>query len=143
MGTSNMTSELVDLIHSLCSLCEKRNRIIYTELQLSDKEFEFFMQVNKFKNQSSKEISGMIDVPQATISRNINKLVNKGLLQRSHSQTDSRLVTIEYTDRGKSKYAYAYDNKCVGNNTIKKILKEKRYEELKAILQEIIQNFEV
>lgn len=143
MAESEMTSELVDLIHTLCGLCQERNRLMYKQLKINEKEFEFFMRVGEFSNLSIKKIAVALNLPQSNISRIIDKLVNKGLLERYHQYSDSRIVTISYTIRGKTKYAYAYKNKCLGNETIKSILKEKKYQEFKGVLQQIVANYTI
>ncbi|HBH48866.1 MAG TPA: hypothetical protein DDX98_09505 [Bacteroidales bacterium] len=143
MTEPEMTSEVVDLIHTLCGLCQKRNQLMYKQLKINEREFDFFMHVSEFNGLSIKEIAALIDVSQSNVSRLVDKLVARGLIERIHQDTDHRIATVSYSIRGKTKYDYAFENKCIGNEAIKSILEESNYQQFKDLLQEIVENYEI
>ena len=102
------SSEVVDLIHILCRLCQKRNKLMFKKLNIKEGEFNFFMSVTDFTNLSILQISNLMDIHQGTVSRIIDRLVKRGFLVRS-LLSDKRSVTVSFTKKGKEMYELALE----------------------------------
>lgn len=142
MLNNGITSEVVDLIHVLCRLCQKRNEIMFKKLKINQSEFDFFMSANEFTNLSINQIANRMELPQGNVSRIVDKLVKRGFLERI-ILSDKRSTTVSFTIRGKNKYTQAHENRCLGNEMIKNILENNGYETFKDSLKQIIDNYKI
>ena len=142
MAENERTSEVVDLIHLLCQLCQKRNKLMFKKLNIKDDEFSFFMSVKNLNKLNILQMANSMDLPQAKVSRIIEKLVKRGFLIKK-TPTDKRGVVVAFTNKGKEMYELAHDNKCLGNEALRNILKEDGYQEFKDLLNQIVENYEL
>ena len=52
------------------------------------------------------ELSEILELDASTVSRNINGMVESGLVGRNVNEKDRRYITLSLTDKGRDKYEY-------------------------------------
>ena len=137
------SSEAVDLLEIMFELCLKRKTAVLDKMGITEIEYNFFMQIARSPEMNIMKIAETMSLPQTRISRMTDKFLKKGLLKRELQKTDQRVVRLVYTDRGNEMYEFAIENKCIGENRIKEILKEEKYKEFKEILEQLIDNYTI
>jgi len=134
-------SEAVDLLEIMFNICLTRKTAVLDKMGINEVEYNFFMQLDKCLDMNIMQIAEAMKLPQTRISRMTDKFLKKGLLKRELQKTDQRVVKLVYTDKGNEMYNYAIENKCIGENRIKDILKEEKYIEFKKILKKLIDDY--
>lgn len=75
--------------------------LIKMDLSLSKTEFMTLLQVERNGEIIMSQIADFINVPLSTATGVIERLVSKGFIERSRSESDRRIVVIRLTDDGK------------------------------------------
>lgn len=81
---------------------------------------------NENENQNMAEIAGRLGITPSAFSKNVKKMVDKGLLEKYHMSTNKKDVIIRVSPLGKEVYAQYV-----------KFAYERAYKEIFAILDEI------
>lgn len=97
-------------------LCKVYSKIIYSEEKilkdmigetLSPKEFHTLEIINSAmlnKTNTAGTIAGRLGITLGTCTTNIDRLINKGLVNKVKNDIDRRVVYIELTEKGKAIY---------------------------------------
>ncbi len=135
------TSEAVDLLQIMFDLCLKRKMDVLEKMGINETEYNFFMCIDKCNEMNIMQISNLLNLPQARISRMTDKFIKKLYIKRKAQKGDHRSVKLVLTPKGIEMHKYAVENKCIGETHIKNILKEEKYEEFKILLRKLIDNY--
>ncbi len=141
MEQTQNKSEAVDLLAVMFEICLKRKTIVLDRMGVTEMEYNFFMCLDKCNNLNIMQIANHMKLAQPKVSRMTDKLIKKGYLKRESQKNDHRSVKIVFTENGLQMYNYAVENKCMGEERIKSILNEEKYEEFKSLLQQLINNY--
>ncbi len=71
---------------------------------LSITEIHTIEAVGLYGTKTMSEIAGALDITMGTLTTAVDKLIRKGYLERSRSDTDRRIVNVGLTKRGKLAY---------------------------------------
>ena len=71
---------------------------------LSITEIHTIDAVGLYGSKTMSEVSAVLEITMGTLTTAVDKLVKKGYLERSRSNTDRRIVNITLTKRGKLAY---------------------------------------
>lgn len=126
---------------SLNSLVYKTNIILKSKLQLALKGFDItseqWVMLNRLyekEGYNQKELATESFKEQAAITRTLDLLENKALIERKKSPNDRREYLIFVTDRGKALLEESNPNAIMYRKMLNSILSEKETEELQALL---------
>ena len=89
---------------------------------------------NEEENQPMGEIAGRLGISQSAFSKNVKKMVEKGLLERYHMEGNKRTIIIKVSDLGREAY------RCY-SETIYEGLFRSVFEALDEIPDEYIERF--
>jgi len=76
--------------------------LITIELSISRFELLALMLSEKYQTVTMSNLAQGMSVPMSTATGIVDRLVKKGLLERSKSEEDRRVVTVSLTDNGKA-----------------------------------------
>lgn len=76
--------------------------LITIELSISRFELLALMLSEKYRTVTMSNLAQGMSVPMSTATGIVDRLVKKGLLERSRSEKDRRVVTVSLTDNGKA-----------------------------------------
>lgn len=89
-----------------------------------------YILVNADKHQNMAEVASHLGIPTSTFSKNVKKMMQKGLLEKYHFSTNKKDIIIRVSDFGQKVYEeysrYAY---------------EKLYKDVFAILDDVPQEY--
>lgn len=71
---------------------------------LSITEIHTIEAVGLYGSKTMSEVSSELEITMGTLTTAVDKLIKKGYLQRSRSDSDRRIVNISLTNRGKLAY---------------------------------------
>ena len=91
---------------------------------------------------NQKELAEKLLKDQANTTRILDKLVNKGWVQRVDSPDDRRVYLIYLTEKGKRIFEENYPLVSQVKEKLEKGLTDREIESLKAILKRILQNID-
>jgi len=141
MKQAQKQSEAVDLLAVMFDICLKRKTAVLDRMGVTEKEYNFFMSLEKCSNLNIMQIANQMKLAQAKVSRMTDKFIKKGYIKRETQKNDHRSVKIVFTEEGVKMFKYAIDNKCMGEERIKSILKEDKYEEFKRLLRQLVEEY--
>ena len=72
------------------------------DLSFSKSELLTILYLDRYEGIIMSQIAEYINVSMSTATGIVERLVNKGYLQRERSESDRRIVVIQLTDKGKS-----------------------------------------
>jgi DNA-binding MarR family transcriptional regulator len=93
----NSEIELMELLHRINKEIAKRLTPIFREKKLSVAELSVLMRMNRQPVCRATELAAMIGVPTSTVTGILDRLENRGLLERSQDPDDRRSVQITAT----------------------------------------------
>ncbi len=115
--------------------------------ELTNEQHYTLRYINKVGSCTSTELAEVFEVNKSAITAIINRLFEKGLIDRSRDENDRRLVYLTLSDRGEKLFLKTEERV---NNLVESIIGEfteeeivqflKTYEKLNGILQKIKQN---
>ncbi|MEK5441269.1 MULTISPECIES: MarR family winged helix-turn-helix transcriptional regulator [unclassified Fredinandcohnia] len=115
--------------------------------ELTNEQHYTLRYINKVGSCTSTELAEVFEVKKSAITAIINRLFEKGLIDRSRDENDRRLVYLTLSDRGEKLFLKTEErvNKLVesiiGEFSEEEIVQFlKTYEKLNGILQKIKQN---
>lgn len=80
----------------------------------NEKEQILMMYLGKSEHVKMSDLAGIIDAPMSTITSIVDKLVERGFLNRDHSSEDRRVINVSLTSEGKS----AFKKICTQKNKL-------------------------
>ena len=92
---------------------------------------------------SSRDISNTTGMDKATITRALDRLVEKGLISRSKSKADSRLVRLKLRAKGKRIYEQIEKNTLEWERQYLRNISVKELNSLHAILDKLSANLDL
>ncbi len=87
-------------------------------------------------------LANVIPIDAASLSRQVDKLVNKGLLRRRRSQSDRRVVRLELTDEGAALVQEAAEVVLEVNATLLRGVSREEMRGLMSAVRKIVANSE-
>ncbi|WP_099352607.1 MarR family winged helix-turn-helix transcriptional regulator [Fredinandcohnia onubensis] len=115
--------------------------------ELTNEQHYTLRYINKVGSCTSTELAEVFEVKKSAITAIINRLFEKGLIDRTRDENDRRLVYLTLSDRGEKLFLKTEERV---NNLVESIIGEfseeeivqflKTYEKLNGILQKIKQN---
>jgi DNA-binding MarR family transcriptional regulator len=115
--------------------------------ELTNEQHYTLRYINKVGSCTSTELAEVFEVKKSAITAIINRLFEKGLIDRTRDENDRRLVYLTLSNRGEKLFLKTEERV---NNLVESIIGEfseeeivqflKTYEKLNGILQKIKQN---
>jgi DNA-binding MarR family transcriptional regulator len=136
-----------DIISLISSVKEKANKLIIQEMSrremegLAPSHGDILNALFKYSELTMKDLAKEINKDKSTVTALINKLVNLGYIERTRDITDSRIVYITLTEKGKNLQT---DFKEISDKLIERVYKDiskNEQEVLINILNKIKNNF--
>lgn len=97
-----------DIISLIATIREKANRLIIQEMSIREMEGlapshgDILSALFEYSSLTMKELAKEINKDKSTVTALVNKLLNLGYIERTRDLTDSRIVYITLTEKGKS-----------------------------------------
>ena len=82
----------------------------HESLGISAPEFGIMVILSEHDDISSRDINKTTGMDKATITRALDRLIDKGLISRTKSKTDSRLIKLKLTAKGKRTFSQIEEN---------------------------------
>lgn len=79
-------------------------------LGISLPEFSIMVKLSEQGNVSSRDINKTTGMDKATITRALDRLIDKGLISRTKNKTDSRLIKLKLTAEGRREFSQIEEN---------------------------------
>jgi DNA-binding MarR family transcriptional regulator len=105
-----MNEKLVQINKMLVEVYDDVNRIEEYSIKkgafsdLSITEIHTVEAVGLYGSKTMSEVSAELEITMGTLTTAVDKLIKKGYVERSRSETDRRIVNINLTKRGKLAY---------------------------------------
>ncbi len=105
-----MKDKLVQINKMLVEVYDDVNRIEEFSIKkgtfsdLSITEIHTIEAVGLYGSKTMSEVSAELEITMGTLTTAVDKLIRKGYLERSRSESDRRIVNINLTKRGKLAY---------------------------------------
>lgn len=134
-----------DLLYSIFKLTYRVKRKIHNKLKDKDVTFEqwyvlYFIEGNEGCNQ--KRLAESTSKDRGAMTRTLNLLENKGLIERKDSYYDKREFLIYLTDEGKTLYKEISDLMYQNAQELKSIFTKKELEEFLYLSDKLAVNLE-
>ncbi|MCL2151425.1 MAG: MarR family winged helix-turn-helix transcriptional regulator [Oscillospiraceae bacterium] len=104
MGIQNNENDLRELIRKMEAKLGILNEMESTCCGISFTQCHTVTEIGRTPNISLNELAEKLNVNISTMSRTVNKIVNKGLANRELDPNDRRYVTISLTETGKNMF---------------------------------------
>lgn len=131
---------LFDLLISLKQKCSQAEEDVQKKLQLSLAEYRALCSINSGEKISCKQMSCRMNLSVSRGSRVVDKLYEKGFIQRMDSQSDRRCKIIWLTKKGLMIQKKIYDRLRGCEERLLKHYPEGKLEDLKTSIKELIDN---
>jgi DNA-binding MarR family transcriptional regulator len=95
-------STIIDLIFELQKKCSLENDKFIENLGISQAEYNMFICLKNCKHFNSYSVAEKMSLSLSRVSRIIEKMVNKGFLNRTINKEDRRAIDIKMTKKGES-----------------------------------------
>jgi len=95
-------STIIDLIFELQKKCSLENDKFIEKLGISQAEYNMFICLKNCKHFNSYSVAEKMSLSLSRVSRIIEKMVNKGFLNRTTNKEDRRAIDIKMTKKGES-----------------------------------------
>ena len=82
----------------------------HESMGISAPEFSIMVILSEHDDVSSRDINKTTGVDKATITRALDRLIDKGLISRTKSKTDSRLIKLKLTAKGNRTFSQIEEN---------------------------------
>lgn len=105
-----MKDKLVEINKILVEVYDDVNQIEEYSIQsgafkdLSITEIHTIEAVGLYGSKTMSEVAAVLEITMGTLTTAVDKLIKKGYMERSRSDTDRRIVNIMLTKRGKLAY---------------------------------------
>ncbi len=105
-------------------------------------EFAIMVILSEHDNVSSRDINKTTGIDKATITRALDRLIDKGLISRLKSKTDSRLIKLKLTAKGKKTFGQIEENALAWERDFVKGVKVTELNNLLNILSKLDSNLD-
>jgi len=95
-------STIIDLIFELQKKCSLENDKFIEKLGISQAEYNMFICLKNCKHFNSYSVAEKMSLSLSRVSRIIEKMVNKGFLNRTINKEDRRAIDIKMTKKGEN-----------------------------------------
>ena len=126
---------LFSLAHAYEARMQREEAKNPTGLALSDRAV--LMVLGQFAPLNSRQLSQLMDINPGTISVYVQRLVEKGLLERSRDQQDRRNWWLNLTDMGKTAYQETITGTVVYTRDFLAVLDEAEQRSLHTLLSRV------
>lgn len=99
-GTDTFSNYIQLEIYQLVKNCEKCDKVCLSKYDISSSQSYTLMSIPQEGSLSMYEISKIMGIACSSMTRIVNPLVKKGLIQRGTDETDRRIVLINLTKKG-------------------------------------------
>lgn len=105
-----MTDKLIEINKMLVEVYDDVNRIEEYSIKkgafsdLSITEIHTIEAVGMYGSKTMSEVASELEITMGTLTTAVDKLIKKGYMERSRSNTDRRIVNVNLTKRGKLAY---------------------------------------
>lgn len=136
-----------DIVSLISSIREKANKLIIQEMSMREMEGlapshgDILNALLKYTSLTMKDLAKEINKDKSTVTALVNKLLNLGYIERTRDLSDSRIVYITLTEKGKN---VKKDFQEISDKLIERIYKDiskNEQEVLINILAKIQNNF--
>lgn len=116
-----------DIISLIATIREKANRLIIQEMSIREMEGlapshgDILSALFEYSSLTMKELAKKINKDKSTVTALVNKLLNLGYIERTRDLTDSRIVYITLTEKGKNLKS---DFKEISDKLIERVYKD-------------------
>lgn len=116
-----------DIISLIATIREKANRLIIQEMSIREMEGlapshgDILSALFEYSRLTMKELAKEINKDKSTVTALVNKLLNLGYIERTRDLTDSRIVYITLTEKGKNLKS---DFKEISDKLIERVYKD-------------------
>lgn len=105
-----MKEKLIQINNMLVEVYDDVNRIeefsikqgVFSDISIT--EIHTIEAVGLYGSKTMSEIATALEITMGTLTIAVDRLINKGYLERSRSSTDRRIVNVNLTKRGKLAY---------------------------------------
>jgi len=110
LGVNHLKEKLVEINRMLVEVYDDVNHIEEYSIKqgsfsdLSITEIHTVEAVGLYGSKTMSEISALLEITMGTLTTAVDKLIKKGYMERSRSDTDRRIVNVSLTKRGKLAY---------------------------------------
>ncbi|NOR87393.1 MAG: MarR family transcriptional regulator [Bacteroidales bacterium] len=94
-------SKILDLIYDLKKKCSLNDEVFFKSLKITQAEYSMFICLRNCKHFNSYSVAENMQLSLSRVSRIIDKMVNKGFLNRTTNKLDRRAIDIKMTAKGK------------------------------------------
>lgn len=105
-----MNEKLIEINRMLVEVYDDVNHIEEYSIKkgtfsdLSITEIHTIEAIGLYSSKTMSEISAVLEITMGTLTTAVDKLIRKGYLERSRSDSDRRIVNVNLTNRGKLAY---------------------------------------
>jgi DNA-binding MarR family transcriptional regulator len=106
----NINQSISEKIVGAATMLESiANHDIFKPLGISTQGFKILLMLEKFSEQSPKNLIEKLNISKSNISQRLDYLEKKGFIKRNHGQpsSDKRIVSVSITTEGKEMLAKA------------------------------------
>ena len=96
--------------------------------------------INEFENISQRELSNLMCVKDSSIGRLIDRLERDGIVTRTRSTEDRRVITLSLSDEGQRRFDILLPLGQEFNNQLIKNITEKDLETFENVLKAMLSN---
>ncbi len=96
--------------------------------------------INEFENISQRELSNLMCVKDSSIGRLIDRLERDGIVTRTRSTEDRRVITLSLSDEGQRRFDILLPLGQEFNNQLIKNIPEKDLETFENVLKAMLSN---
>ncbi len=114
----------------------------HESLGISAPEFNIMVILSEHDDVSSREINKINGMDKATITRALGRLIDKKFISRTRSKTDSRLIKLKLTAKGKRTFGQIEENALAWERELVRNIKLTDLNKLYAILDKIDANLD-
>ena len=114
----------------------------HESLGISTPEFNIMVILSEHDDVSSRDIKKTNGMDKATITRALDRLIDKGVISRTRSKTDSRLIKLKLTAKGKLTFGRIEENALAWERELVRNIKLSELNNLYTILNKLDANLD-
>ncbi len=120
--------QIADLIAILFSNCQVKESRFVSEHSVSVVEFRAMRTLNEFKQLTVNQLADKMSLTSSRITRIIDGLVSKDIVNRESSTTDRRVYDLSLTDYGKNEITIMNEDYSKIHKEILSIIPDEYYD---------------
>lgn len=114
----------------------------HERLGISAPEFGIMVVLSEHNDVSSRDINKTTAMDKATITRALDRLIDKGLISRSKSKKDNRLINLKLTAKGKRTFTQIEEDSLAWEREFVKGIKLNELNSLRNVLSKLDANLD-